>query len=156
MSFLIEALDPAPFAPLFAMDAATLSARGARPVVAEASPGYPCRVSLADAAPGERLVLVNHAHLPDAGTPYRASHAVYVREGATRARPAQGEVPEMLRRRTLSLRGFDSDLLMCAAALVEGDEAAPALTDMLATEAVAFVHVHFAARGCYAATARRA
>ncbi|MEM9302887.1 MAG: DUF1203 domain-containing protein, partial [Pseudomonadota bacterium] len=39
-----------------------LAASGVLALTADASPGYPCRVSLADAAVGERVYLLNHTH----------------------------------------------------------------------------------------------
>jgi len=35
-----------------------IGARGARRVIADSTPGYPCRVSLADAAVGDELLLL--------------------------------------------------------------------------------------------------
>ena len=55
------------------------------------SPGTPCRVTLADAEVGETVILINHTHLK-ADTPYRASHAIFVREGQPQAHLARGEV----------------------------------------------------------------
>jgi hypothetical protein len=148
MSFRIAALPLAPFVALFALDDAALAACGVRRVIADASPGYPCRVSLIDAAPGERLILLNHRHQP-ADTPFRAAHAIYVRESATEARPDVNEIPALLRHRTLSPRAFDADGMMRDAALTPGDA-------LLAPPAIATVHIHFAAPGCYAARAGRA
>ena len=55
MTYAIQGLDPAAFAPLFAMGDAELAANRAVRVTAEADRGYPCRVSLQDAARGEEL-----------------------------------------------------------------------------------------------------
>lgn len=155
MSFRIAALPLAPFVPLFTLDDAALAARGVRRVIADASPGYPCRVSLIDAAPGERLILLNHRHQP-ADTPFRAAHAIYVRESATEARPAVNEIPALLRHRTLSLRAFDAEGMMRDAALTPGEALETAIATLLAPPAIATVHIHFAAPGCYAARAGRA
>lgn len=150
MTFRISALPMAPFAPLFALDDGALAARRARRVVADKTPGFPCRVSLVDAAPGEPLILTHWEHQP-ANTPFRASHAIYVREAASEAEPALGEVPELLRLRTLSLRGFDSEGMIVAADLVDGPALEPALEAVLAKLRVAYVHLHYAKLGCYAA-----
>lgn len=153
--FRISALPYALFADLFALDEATLAARRARRVVADRSPGFPCRVSLEDAAPGETLILAHHVH-QNADTPFHASHAVYVRESAAQAKPDAGELPALFRSRTLSLRGFDAEGMMCAADLAEGGALEPALEAMLADMSVAYVHLHYAKPGCYAARADRA
>lgn len=124
-------------------------------VTADAYPGFPCRISLEDAQPGERVALVNHTHL-DAASPYRASHAIYVRESASEARPAPGDLPRMLTRRLLSLRAFDGRWHMVAGEVVEGHDAAARIIAMLADPDVCEIHVHFAARGCYATRITRA
>jgi hypothetical protein len=150
MAFQIHGLPAAPFQPLFALDDAALAGHRAVRRIADASPGYPCRVSLRDAEPGESLVLVNYEHHPTT-SPFRASHAVYVREHAEPAALAVGEVPAMLRSRLLSLRAFDAAGMLVAADVVDGGELEPALETLVA--AAAYVHIHFAKPGCYAALA---
>lgn len=152
MTFQIEALPYEPFANLFEMSDAELVARGARRAVADADVGFPCRVSLEDAKTGDELVLVNHQHVPDGG-PYAASHAIFVRRDAPHAKPAVGEVPEVLARRMLSARALDHDNMIQAGEVVDGREVAPMIDRFLAMEGIAQVHLHFAGRGCYAATA---
>jgi hypothetical protein len=155
MSFQITGLDPQLFEPLFAMSDAALAAKLARRVTATAKPGFPCRVSLADAEVGDELILVNYEHQP-AASPYRAAHAVYVRKDAPRARPDVDEIPEVLRGRTLSLRAFDDQGAIVAANLIEGRDLGPALENLFADPACAYAHIHFAKYGCYAARADRA
>jgi hypothetical protein len=150
MGFTIRGLDPAPFRDLYGMDAAVLAGRLAQRVVADAAFGYPDRVGLRDAAIGETLLLVHHVHQP-AATPYRASHAVFVREGAEQAAECTDQVPPMLARRMLSLRGFDREDAMTAAELVPGEAAAPMIEHLLARRDVVYLHAHFAVRGCFAA-----
>ena len=89
MSFRIKGLSPAPFVPLYGLSDAALAARGVIRYVADKSPGFPDRVEMRDATPGETVLLVNHVSQP-ADTPYRANHAIFVREGATRAFDAAG------------------------------------------------------------------
>ena len=155
MPFRISALPIAPFAPLFALPDDALPALGARRVVADGDGGYPCRVSLRDAEPGETLLLVNYQHQP-ADTPFRASHAIYVREAAEQAHPSPDEVPALLRTRLLSLRGFDENGMMRAADVVDGTALEPAIVAMLADSAIGYLHLHYAKPGCYAARIDRA
>lgn len=155
MTFQITALRAESFAPLFEMTDEALAERLAVRMVADFRPGYPCRVSLTDAEVGEALILVNYDHQP-AASPYRAAHAVFVRKNAVQARPSQGEVPEALRARMLSLRAFDQDDMIVAADLVDGQQLAPALERLLADPAASYVHIHYAKYGCYAARADRA
>jgi hypothetical protein len=155
MSFQIIALEPERFTELFALSDEELADHLAVRVTATSKPGFPCRVSLADAEVGDELLLVNHQHQAGA-SPYRATHAVYVRKGVQQARPAVDEVPEQLRSRTLSLRVFDDAAMIVGADLVQGDELGPVLDRLLADPAAAYVHIHFAKPGCYAARADRA
>lgn len=155
MSFRIHALPLAPFRPLFALDEAALEALGARRMVADAPHSAPCRVSLADAAPGERLILLNHRHLDAPASPYRADGPIFVREAAAEAAPEPGEVPDMLSRRLLSARVYDPDWMMIDADVVEGGDLAGRLEAWLADPAAAHVHLHTARRGCFMAAVRR-
>lgn len=154
MAYAVTSLPAEPFAPLFAMDDEDLAARGARRVVADAPLGFPCRVSLDDAAPGETLILVNYEHQP-AATPFRASHAVFVREGVEPVATVDA-MPPALRRRLLSLRAFDADHMMIAADIVEGVDAGTLIARMFADPNIAYLHAHYAKWGCYAARIDRA
>lgn len=151
--FRIDALDPAPFAPLFTMSPDALTAARARRERVTASPGYPCRISLKDAQPGEEVILVNHTHRQTG--PFTARHAIFIRPKALRACPAPGEVPALFLHRTLSLRAFSHASNMVSARVVQGADLSVALEDMLTDPAVASVDIHFAGPGCYAARAVR-
>lgn len=155
MNFRISALPAAPFAGLTALDEAALAAAGIRRMTVDACPGYPCRVSLEDAPPGATVYLLNWAHL-DEPTPYRSAHAIFVREGATQAHPEPGEVPDSLRRRHLAVRAFDAGHDMRDAVLVDGRELESAIGRLFGDAQVDYLHVHNAARGCYAARVDRA
>lgn len=132
-----------------------LAQRGVLRVTADERPGFPCRVSLQDAEVGEKLILLNYEHLPVA-TPYRSSHAIYVREAATEAKLAIDEVPQLMRPRLLSLRAFDANGMMKAAEVTPGTAIETLIEQMFANPAVAFLHVHNAKWGCYAARVDRA
>lgn len=155
MTFQITPLPREAFAALFGLSDAELQAQGARRVRADESPGFPCRVSLEDAAIGEALVLVNHQHV-QGNTPYAASHAVFVREAARTAQLAPGAVPVMFAHRQLSLRGFDAGQMMRRAELIDGKTLAATLEAIFAAPEIAFIDIHFAAPGCFAARAIRA
>lgn len=155
MSFRVVALPAAPFAPLATLSDDALAERNVRVALADKLPGFPCRVSLADAAPGTRVYLLNHEHQP-VNTPYRSAHAIYVAHGAVEAMPDPGVVPEVLRVRLLSVRAFDSAGMMVDADVVDGTEAVACFERLLRTAGVSYLHVHFAKRGCYAARIERA
>jgi hypothetical protein len=149
LSFHITGLSPAPFAPLFDLDDATLHSQGRLRVTAGQG-GFPCRVSLRDAAPGDELLLLNYEH-QSARSPYRASHAIYVGRGAQVAVLKNDEIAPILVTRLLSVRAFDGAGLMVDAEVVDGQRCADLFNNMLANPAVAYLHAHTARRGCYLA-----
>jgi hypothetical protein len=155
MSFRIAGLPLLPFAPLFELSDQQLLERDAVRMTVDASHGFPCRVSLRDAAVGESVILLNYEHLPVA-SPYRSSHAIFVREAAQEASLAVNEVPDMLAIRLLSIRGFDPRGMMCTADVVPGSAAAATIERMLSDPAVEYLHIHNAKPGCYAARVERA
>lgn len=154
MDYIIEGIDPAPYAPLYGLPDAALAAQGAVRMVADAAPGYPCRVTLADAAPGTALLLVNHTSRPAAG-PYRTSHAIFVTESAASPARFVNALPPVFGPRVLSLRGFDAAGMMVDALLTQPGEAEAGLRHLLAQAQIAEVDVHNAVRGCFAARVRR-
>ena len=72
---------------------------------------------------GEELLLLNFEHQP-ANTPYRATHAIYVRKVADQAFEAVDVVPEVLASRLLAVRAFDAQHMMIDAEVCEGAQAA--------------------------------
>jgi Protein of unknown function (DUF1203) len=155
MSFRITGLEPDTFRPLFGLSDAELAAKGVRRHVADKTPGFPDRVELRDAEPGESVLLLNYTHQP-ADTPYRASHAIFVLEGAKERYNRVDEVPEVMRRRTLSLRAFDHAGLIVSADLVDGGKVEGLIQQFLADPKVAYIQAHYAKYGCYAARIERA
>ncbi len=143
------------FRPFFGLPDETLAQRRIERHVADVSPGFPDRIELRDADPGERLLLLNFTHQP-AATPYRASHAIYVLEGASSAYDRVGEIPPALRSRALSLRAFDRDGRLTAADLAEGGALERAIRGLLSRPGTAYLHAHYARPGCYAARIERA
>ena len=138
MSFRISGLPAEHFAHLFALSDEELSAQGAVRRLADGrTPGYPCRISLTDAQPGDELLLVNYEHHP-VGSPYRMRFAVYVRKGeATYA--TVDEVPEQLRIRTLAVRAFDGDAMMVGWELVDGRQLEAAIERLFADPRAAYM-----------------
>lgn len=155
MSFRITGLDPAPFRALYGLPEAELARRGARRMLADTKPGFPDRIELRDAEPGESLLLLNYTHLA-VDTPYRSSHAIFVREGAEQAVSVVNDVPDCIRTRLMSLRAFDAEGMMTDADIVDGSAIGTLIEKFLADPAVSFLHAHYARRGCYAARIERA
>lgn len=155
MTYRIRGLDPDNFAHLVGLDEAALAALGVVRMTADTRPGFPCRVTLDDAQPGETLLLLNHVS-HDGDGPYRASHAIFVTEGAVEAADYRDSIPPALDRRVLSLRAFDDAGMMIDAALVQPGEADVAIRRLLANPATDHIDAHNAVRGCFAARVERA
>jgi hypothetical protein len=151
-SFRIRGLPANDFGDLFALSDVQLEQRNARRMIAEDA-GYPCRISLTDATPGDEVILVNYEHHRTA-SPYRSSFALFVREGE-RQFDAVEEVPEQLRKRLLALRGYDAAGMLRKAELIEGSSLENGIEAVFAEPRVAYIHAHFAKHGCYAALIER-
>lgn len=155
MTYCITPLPLAPFRPLFALDDVALAEHGACRMIAQTPNSAPCRVSLIDAEPGESLILLNHAHLTAAASPYRANGPIFMREAAIEAAPIIGALPAILNGRLLSLRAYDRNWMMTAAEVAQGEAVETWLMERLADPLVETVHIHTARRGCYMAAASR-
>jgi len=153
MAYRIEGLAPDAFESLFGMTDGELAARNAVRVTVDSPTGYPCRVSLEDAAPGEELILLNHVS-NDVPTPFRTAYAIYVRKGAEPA-AFEDEAPAYLDRRTLSLRGFDAGGMLRDGLLAMPGEADARIRELLGRDEIATIHAHSAAYGCFLARIER-
>lgn len=154
MTYRITGLDPQTFNELRGAGKETLAIRGAVRMMAHACPGYPCRVSLIDAAIRESVLLLPH-RLGRRG-PFAFSYAIFVREQAMEAASYKDEVPPVFATRLLSLRGFDGHDMVIAAALARPGQADDALRRMLDDPMISYIDVHNAIPGCFAARAERA
>ena len=155
MSFRIIGLPSEHFADLFGLSDAELASRGAIRRFADGrKPGYPCRVSLTDSQQGDELLLVNYEHHA-VDSPYRMRFAVYVRKGE-RTYDSIDQVPEQLRIRTLAVRSFNAEAMMLGWELVDGQNLEAAIERLFANPTADYLHLHYAAPGCYAAQVRRA
>jgi hypothetical protein len=154
MDFRIAGLPAEPFADLFALSDEALKSRGALRRIVDQRLSFPCRISLTDAEPGDEVILTHFEHHP-VDTPFRSSYAIYVRRGET-TYDAVNEVPEQLRPRLLSVRAFDESGMLVDADVVDGSELEPVIERLFADERAAYLHVHFAKPGCYAARIERA
>jgi hypothetical protein len=151
MNYVITGLPVEQFQPLFGLSDAALAERHIVRMTAESPDSYPCRVLLADAQPGETLLLLNYEYQP-AETPYRARHAIFVNEAATAPRRFENEMPRILtQRKAISLRAFDASDMMIDADIVPGAEVENLALKLLENPETAYLHAHFAGRGCFAA-----
>ena len=154
MSYRIEGLAPRGFAHLFGLSDEALGERGVIRVTASSERGFPCRIGLDHAAPGESVLLLNHVS-NDVPTPYRTAYAIYVREQAREAAAWTDRLPPALEERTLSLRAFDAAGMLRDAVLAAPGEAEARIEGLLKDAEVASIHAHSAAFGCFLARIER-
>ena len=155
MNFQIKPLDGTQFTHLFALSDDELAAQNACRQVVASKPGTPCRVSMEDVEVGETVILFNYEHQPE-DSQYKASHGVFIRENARQAHFAINEVPVVIRSRVISLRYFNSAHMMIDADVVSGEAVANELEKAFDNSDIAYVHIHNAKPGCFAASAHRA
>ena len=154
MTYRIAGLPTDRFASLLGRDDAELAEHGAVRVHADKKPGYPCRITLEDAEPGETLLLVHHEDHA-VGTPYRNAYAIYVREQAGAPAEFVDTVPPVMRGRPIALRAFDSAGMLRTAALALKDDVDAQVRTLFDQPEIAYIHAHNAAYGCFAARIER-
>ena len=146
--FRITGLPIEQFTSLLTRTNEELEQLGVRRMIADDKPGYPCRVSLVDAEVGEEVLLLPFTHHA-VNSPYRASGPIFVRTNAEPAKLDANEVPELLRNRFLSIRGYDTNAMMWAADVVDGKDLEEHLWKFFSDERVEYIHIHNARPGCY-------
>jgi hypothetical protein len=154
-NFRIIGLDPATFTEYFGKSDGELLALGARRYVVDEKSGFPDRIEMRDLEIGETAILLNYEHM-DKPSPYRSSHAIYVREGASLPYDRVDEVPEVMTSRLLSARSFSTDGMMLDANVLPGTELRDWILKSFADPAVDFIDVHNAKRGCFSGRVLRA
>ena len=155
MSYVVTGLTPDEFQPLFGLSDEELKARGVIRKIADAKPGYPCRITLDDAEPGETVLLLNYeSHRGD--TPYRSAYAIYVRESALDAGQFTDELPPVMHGRPIALRIFNQDGMLIGADLSLDGALDEKIKAAFSNPDAAYIHAHNAAHGCFAAEIQRA
>ena len=155
MSYVITGLPHAEFEPLFGLSDEVLAERGVVRRTADSKPGFPYRISLEDAEPGDTLLLLNYeSHSAD--TPYRSSYAIFVNESARTTAQSIDSLPPIFANRPMALRIFNADGMLIGADLARGDDIDPAIRRAFEDDQTAYIHAHNAAHGCFAARIDRA
>jgi hypothetical protein len=155
MGFRVQGIDPSIFEALIGLPDDALEARGIRRYRVDGKPGYPDRVEVRDLEVGETALLLNFEHQP-ADTPYRSRHAIFVGEQSRRKLDLRDELPDAILGRPISLRAFDAAGEMVDADLADGVDLIPIIDRFFERPDVAYLHAHYAKRGCYAARIVRA
>lgn len=146
MAFRLSGLKAELFEQLFAKSDEELEKLNIRRMPAEA--GFPCRVTLEDAVPGESVLLLPFEH-QSAATPYRSSGPIFVREGDHRT-ASFNSIPEAMRGRLYSVRAYDLQGDIVDADVALGSLLEPMIQHFFAKDEISYLHVHHARRGCYA------
>ena len=154
-TFQLSGLDHTQFLPLFDLTDSELREQGVVRKLATSQPGFPCRISLVDAAIGEELLLLPYRH-HDVHSPYRALGPIYIRRGVTQAILALGEIPDYVTRRVISIRAYDQEHMMVAADVAPGMDVAQRLQELFTDPSISYVHLHNAKQGCFSCLASRA
>ena len=143
------------FASLLTLSDEELRATGGRRMVVDKKPGYPCRVSLVDAEPGEEVLLIPFTH-QDVNSPYRSTGPIFVRVNAETAKLDVDEIPAMLKFRQLSIRAYDAADMMVGSEVLEGSELEETIWRYFGDNRVEYLHLHNARPGCYNCRVERA
>ena len=154
MTYRITGIDPAPYRHLYGLSDDEFAKQGVVRMAVTAKPSFPCRVSLTDRDLGETMLLLNHVS-HDVDNAYRASHAIFVTEGAQEPAKFVDEPPPVFGPRVLSLRGFDRHGMMAEAILTQPGEADAGIRKLFENPAIETIHAHNATRGCFAAKIER-
>jgi hypothetical protein len=118
-------------------------------VTADAPNAYPCRRCLRDAEPGEALLLTGYDPFTGA-SPYSGRGPIYVHESS--CAPFAGDaIPEQLTRRLLSVRAYDERHMLVDSDVTDGARLEAVAERLLGTTGAAYLHVHNARPGCFAA-----
>jgi hypothetical protein len=127
---------------------------GVQPVLVDEPHSYPCRQCLRDAQPGEQMLLMSYN--PFRGeSPYSGDSPVFIHLETCSPDADESVAPDQLTRRLLSVRAYDDRHMMRAADVVPGSDLLDLADRLLDQPDVAYLHVHNALPGCWAARIER-
>ncbi|MHA7060160.1 DUF1203 domain-containing protein [Aquimarina sp. M1] len=147
-NFQIKAINHVGIASLFELTDVELQKHNALRITVDKKPGFPCRISLEDAAIGEEVILVPYAH-HNVTSPYKAYGPIFVRENVKTATPKMNEIPAMLTHRSLSVRGYNDKSSMISAETVHGEGLFDLIQVLFNTSEIVYLHIHNAGPGCF-------
>ncbi|MCA5012373.1 MULTISPECIES: DUF1203 domain-containing protein [unclassified Enterococcus] len=150
-NFLISGLKRKDFLALDSLTAEELEEQHIKKQIVDRSPGFPCRITLREGTVGETIYLLNYQHLKKQ-SPYDAAGPIFVIAGTDEAALEINEIPAIIYNRFTSLRCYDSSGMMIEAYLYQPKTlTAKDICHILTNKNISFIHVHYAARGCYSA-----
>lgn len=111
--------------------------------------GFPCRVTLDWAQPGEKVLLFKHNPF-NAASPYAEQGPVFARPGGAPKVLAIDELPAYVAVIPhVVVRGYDDTTSIAHADVVAGRDCVAAIKRAFANDAVEYVHIRAAAYGCF-------
>ena len=111
--------------------------------------GFPCRVTLAWAQPGEQVLLFRHRPFGPV-SPYAEEGPIFARRSASQAQLSEGELPAYIAQVPhIAVRGYDETTSIATAEIAPGAECAAAIGRAFANNAVQYAHVRAGAYGCF-------
>jgi len=111
-------------------------------------------VSLVDAAVGETVLALPFSHHA-VSSPFYATGPIYIREDAEEASLNVNEIPQQLKTRTLSIRAYNKSSMMINAKICNGGQLNEYINLLFNDAKVDYLHIHFAAPGCYSCAVYR-
>ncbi len=148
MGFTIEGLNGSDFEHLYGLSDERLKEVGAIRARVDEYPSYPDRITLRDIPIGEYAILMNHHYLRS-NSPYQGSHAIYIWEGKTEPAVIINAIPEVMKKRVISLRAFDKNDMIIDAVIASGEEIKQAILSHLAVPKTTYILAHNAKQGCF-------
>jgi len=154
MSFKITGLDGNDFSHLYGLPEDRLKSQGVIRLSIDEYPIYPDRITLRDIPVGETGLLLNHTFL-DTHSPYKGSHAIFIWEGQLDAAVYVDTLPEVMERRIMSFRGFDTQDMLIEARIAQPDEAREHILSLFTDNRIAYILAHNAKQGCFSCRVER-
>jgi len=134
--------------PLFELTAEALAEKNMVKMLVDATPGFPCRVSLEDAEIGEEVLLLPFEYHKTT-SPYKASGPVFIRKNAVKADLTVNEIPKMLFKRQQTLRVYDANGMMIATKSPTADALRKEIETLLKNPIASYIQIHNTNPGCY-------
>mgnify|MGYP000075082477 CR=1 FL=1 len=133
---------------LFELTTEELAEKNMVKMLVDATPGFPCRVSLEDAEIGEEVLLLPLEYHKTT-SPYKASGPVFIRKNAVKADLAVNEIPVMLYKRQQTLRVYNTNGMMIAAKSPSTDALRKEIKTLFKNPKASYIQIHNTNPGCY-------
>jgi len=148
MNFQVRAIDSKLFAHYFEMSDSELTKIQATRIKVDEKPGYPCRISLQEANIGEIIIALPYMH-HNVNSPYKASGPIFIRMNVKTTKLEVNEIPEILQKRLLSIRAYNSQNMMIDATLSQGKNLKTNIKKLFQNSITQYIHIHNANPGCF-------